>query len=58
MSDWEAVLQRKAEMQKKAISSLQPAEQEIVVKVLELEWKDRDLKTPTCDAPSEPSFNR
>ena len=51
MSDWEDVLRKKAEMQKKAIATLEPAEQEVLVKVLELEWKNRDLKTPDVRRP-------
>ena len=51
MSDWKAALQKKDAMQKKAISSLEPAEQEILIKVLEMEWENRHLKTPDVRRP-------
>jgi hypothetical protein len=46
MTDWEDVQSRKAEMQKQAIAALNPADREVLAKILEMEWENRHLKTP------------
>lgn len=46
MSSWEDVQAKKAEMRKEAVSVLAEEEKEILVKVLELEWENRHMKTP------------
>ena len=46
MNSWEDVQAKKAQMRKEAVSILGEEEKEILVKVLELEWENRHMKTP------------
>ena len=46
MNSWEDVQKKKIQMRKEAIASLTDEEKEILVKVLDLEWENRHLKTP------------
>jgi hypothetical protein len=46
MNQWEEVQRKKADMQRRAVAELGEQEQEILQKVLELEWDNRHLKTP------------
>jgi|GEM_PF-1915960 len=51
MSDWEDVQAKKSEMQNKALAALSTSDYEILLKVLEMEWEKRDLKTPDIRKP-------
>ena len=46
MTTWEDVQGKKAELLQKIVTSLELGEQEILQKVLELEWENRHLKAP------------
>lgn len=46
MNNWEDVQNRKVQMRKQAIASLSDEEREILVKILDLEWENRHLKSP------------
>ena len=43
MPSWEEVQERKVEMQKEAVSSLEKEEYEVLRRILELEWDNRHL---------------
>jgi hypothetical protein len=51
MSTWKDVQVKKAEMRKEAIAQLSDQEKEVLMKVLELEWENRHLKTPDVRRP-------
>ena len=46
MSSWQDVQAKKAEMRKEAVAELSTEEKDILMKVLELEWENRHLRTP------------
>lgn len=46
MNTWEDVQTKKAEMRKEAVAMLSKEEKEILVKILDLEWENRHMKTP------------
>jgi len=46
MNTWEDVQTKKAEMRREAVSTLSKEEKEILVKILDLEWENRHMKTP------------
>lgn len=43
MNTWENVKSKKAEMRKAAVAALSEEETELLVRVLELEWENRNL---------------
>ena len=51
MHTWEEIKKKKAEMRKEAVATLTESEKEILMKVLELEWENRHLKTPDIRRP-------
>lgn len=51
MHTWEDVKRKKAEMRTEAVSTLTDNEKTILMKVLELEWENRHLKTPDIRRP-------
>nr|WP_143548178.1 hypothetical protein [Rhodopirellula sp. SM50] len=51
MNTWEDVKRKKAEMRTAAVSTLTENEKSILMKVLELEWENRHLKTPDIRRP-------
>ena len=51
MNTWDDVKAKKAQMRKEAVATLSNEEKEILVKVLELEWENRHLKTPDIKKP-------
>jgi len=51
MQTWDEIKKKKAEMRKAAIATLSDSETEILMKVLDLEWENRHLKTPDIRRP-------
>ena len=51
MQTWEDVQGRKATLQRESVAELSKEQQDILVKVLELEWEFRHLKTPDVRKP-------
>lgn len=51
MATWKDVQEKKAQMRKDAVATLSPEVKEILMKVFELEWDNRHLKTPDVRKP-------
>ncbi len=51
MSGWQDVQAKKAQMRKETIEELSDEEKDILVKVLELQWENRHLKSPGLRRP-------